>query len=121
MTLKWWREALCLMVAIGAVSGCSTPTYEFSVQSECDEAVAVRVAGAYVGGTGFTELGSGQTMTIHAPVGEGDLGFSVFSDLSSGSPNTSYVTFNPRDLQADDNGVLHLVVGPDCEAVDPVP
>lgn len=108
-----------VVVAATVLTSCSSPVHSFAVESTCDETVAVSVSAAGQGARGFQELPSGGQVLVAVPAKNLELVFDVGSDLASGSPELSYVEFNIGDLNPDSEGVYHLAVGPNCEAVQP--
>lgn len=119
MILKAGLGVLAAVVCVGVLAGCSTPRHVFSVENTCPELVAVSVGRANEGGHGFTELGVGEAVRVQVAPDISEMVFLVNSDLVSGSPDLSYVEFNVSDLKADGDGIYHLVVGDECEAVQP--
>lgn len=117
--MRRYRKVVCAFVLGAVVAGCSQPTQTFLIENTCDEVVAVRVGPANVGGSNFKDVQSGDSLLYQLPSVDGELGFSVFSNLASGSPDTSYTVFDPQDLEPGEDGVYHLTVGPNCEALQP--
>jgi hypothetical protein len=112
-------RAVLTIGAAAVLASCSAPVNTFVIENTCNETVAVNVSPAGQGARGFQEVQSGGLVTVEVPAEHPDVVFDVGSDLASGSPELSYVEFNIGDLSPDAEGVYHLTVGPDCEAVQP--
>lgn len=105
--------------ALGLVSGCAPPTDTFVIPNSCDESVWVKISQSGEGAKGFTELAPADVATLKVPKDQWQLVLDVVVVRADGSSDLSYVEFDKREIQPDADGIYHLAVGPDCEAVQP--